>query len=98
MANNEISIVEYGIDDCKGNLRELRSMWAGVPTVSASEVEESDGMSATCIRETADATNMIREAFDRLLDSTIRFLEQTGIRFEESDNAAKNNVDTITNS
>lgn len=96
MANKEIQITQYELENCNGNLAELSSLWASVPKVSSSMVEKSKGKSADGIKDCLDSTKQVSSSLRALLDNSISFFTSLGIAFQESDETASQHIDTIT--
>lgn len=95
MSGKEISIVEYELSDCNGNLRTLRGSWESMPSITE-QLGESRGEAADEARDCVDAAAQVRAAMQTLLTDTISFFERTGITFRDADDEAAANADTLT--
>lgn len=98
MGNQEICITEFKLEESEGNLRTLQTNWGMVPVISESTIDTSKGKSAECVSSSLGVTTQVSNSFQTLLDNSIRFFEQLGISFKESDEAASKNIDSITQS
>lgn len=96
MSKQEISITEFELEDSKGHLAKLKFNWAKVPTISASVISESKGNSADKVKSHLESTNQVSDSFQVLLDNSLSFFSQMGIAFQESDEKASQNIDSIT--
>ena len=95
MGNGQITILEYTLEDCKGNLRSLQSNWGQVPAVPSSTITCSKGYSAEAVADTLKITGQVSMSFDRLLYNSVLFFEKMGVAFEESDQEAAKNINSI---
>lgn len=97
MSKQEISITEFELQDSKGHLGSLKTNWEQVPTVPTSTLSVSKGQSADAVRDSLEATKQVSDSFHTLLDNSLNFFTQMGIAFQESDEKASQNIDSITN-
>lgn len=96
MGSKEIKITEYELENSDGNLRALASNWDAVPTVSKEAISVSQGNSPQALRECLEMTQQVDVAFKTLLESSVAFFESVGIAFQEADDSASQNINTIT--
>lgn len=95
MGKQEITIDNYTLADCNGNLRKLQNEWSGVPKVSKSLVETSKGHAAQALQDCLSSTKEVSSALQELLSNSTRFFEGMGVSFEESDRKAAENTNQI---
>lgn len=88
MSNKEISITEFELEDCKGNLRTLQANWESVPAVPVAVMTTSRGNSPEAVKNCLEATAQVSDAFDDLLENSLTFFQSMGIAFQESDEKA----------
>lgn len=96
MSNQEICITKFELQDSKGHLGNLRTNWTHVPTIPVETLSESKGASATAVQNSLKATTQVSASFQTLLDNSVEFFTRMGIAFQESDEAASQNIDSIT--
>lgn len=95
MSDKEITIVEYELVKSNGNLKTLRGSWDGMPKIP-DLLDESKGAAADAARDCGAAAGQVRASLSQLLESSIAFFERAGISFQEADQNAAENVDTLT--
>lgn len=95
MANKDIHITQYELENCNGNLTQLSANWSSVPKVSSSILTKSKGRSADSIKDCLDLTKQVSTSLNTLLDNSVSFFTAMGIAFQESDEAASQYIDTI---
>ena len=97
MSKQEISITEFELQDSKGHLGNLISNWAQVPTIPIETLIESKGHAAKSDHNSLEATTQVYNSFQMLLDNSMDFFTQLGVAFQESDETASRNINSITN-
>lgn len=95
MSSKEITVSTYELTASNGNLKVLSSNWGAMPSISAASISESKGKSAECIKDISDVTQQVSKSFAQLVDNTVGFLSSVGISFEDADNTAAQNIDTL---
>lgn len=95
MSNKEISIAEFELQDCAGNLKTLQTNWLNVPTVPVSTLTQSEGKSADAVRGIISATQAVSDSFQNLLENSCDFSTQMGIYFQESDEQAAKTINLL---
>lgn len=96
MATGEIKITDYTMSDCKGNLKTLISEWEGAPKVSTDVFQQSSGHTATDLLGCLESTAQVTTSMNTLLSSTLAFFESVGAAFEETEQEATKNINSVT--
>jgi len=91
----EISISEFDLGRCQGNLKVLRSDWSAMPGLSDSCISDSKGRSPEAIVLCTGAAQQVSSAMDGLLKASVAFFESAGISFKEADEAAAGQIDKL---
>ena len=92
MSSSEISINDYELKDCNGNMRSLASNWSAAPKLDEGIISKSKGNVPDSIKSCINGSNCVFNSLDNLLNNSIRFLEKTGITFAEVDQSAANAI------
>ena len=95
MDSKEITISSFELTESNGNLKALASNWSAVPNVTSAGMAKSKGDSVDRILDVADVTQQVSKAFSRMIDNTIGFLAAVGVSFEDADNSAAQNINTL---
>lgn len=94
--SEEISIVDFELQECNGSLSKLISNFGSAPKIDKNLLSESKGHSAKGFRSGLEASSQVSQSMQSLLDNSLRFFTQAGVSFQESDQEAARNVNTIT--
>lgn len=95
MSNQEISIIGFQLEDCKGDLGGLKSNWMHVPTISSTVLEESKGSTVQMVVASLESTKQVKESFDSLLENSLDFFTKMGIAFQQNDEKAAQNINSL---
>ena len=96
MSGQEISILEYALEDCEGNLTQLQKEWCSVPKIDHGVFFRSRGKVENILLNCFDAADCIQTNMADLLTNTIEFFEHTGVQFSDADAAAAKDIQQVT--
>ncbi len=96
MSGQEISILEYALEDSKGSLIQLQKEWYSVPKIDHGAFFESRGNVERMLLDCFYAADSIQANMANLLANTIEFFEHTGVQFSDADAAAAKDIQSVT--
>lgn len=84
MAGQEISINQDELQNCNGNLKQLKAIWEGVAVPASKAIYLSKGRTADLITSCMEGSNECRDVLIEMLQNSIVRYEALGITFEEA--------------
>jgi hypothetical protein len=92
MADKEIKINEYELENYNSNLKELLGGWNSIPSINTTPAKKSTGDSAECINDNCFGAKQVKKNFSIVLENSIGFFEAIGISFSDADNESANAI------
>ena len=97
MSITEIHFLGDRLVDCEGNLKTLKREWLlSTPITTKAILPHSKGSAVKTVRACTEAADRIRISMAVMLQYSLEFFEQAGVRFPEADDAAAGEIRTVT--
>ena len=95
MSGKTITIVDFELQSCDGNLLNLAQSWQSMPNLTEDPISVSTGQCADsaklCVTNARDLVNEVAV----LLENTAQFLGNVGVSFQKADTLAAEQTQSL---
>lgn len=93
--STEITIANYKLNECEGNLKVLIKNWKGIPKSNQNIIGESHGGVAVSMERGLITSDKLQKAMTSMLENSLQFFETTGIKFSDADNTSASQIQSV---